>query len=96
MSRSYFRGYPIVWINNEWVYEDDHTPAPASGGKVRPCKKCGTLFTSGKEEVDPCLGTLPGVDKACCGHGIREASYIRFTNGTVIRGFVIEEKGNKR
>lgn len=32
-----------------------------------------------------CLGNLPGVVAACCGHGVKEG-YIKFSNGTVVRG----------
>lgn len=88
-ARSYFRGHAIIWKNNKWAYEDDGSDIPANGGEIRPCKKCGKLFPLGEGEVDPCLGVLPGVDNACCGHGIRENSYIRFTNGVVIKGFEI-------
>lgn len=48
-----------------------------------PCVKCGKLPT--KEGHDACLGTLPGVTDACCGHGVKEA-YIIFENGIIIRG----------
>lgn len=37
---------------------------------------------------DPCLGELPGVDFACCGHGgmlKTERGYIAFSNGKVLR-----------
>jgi len=34
---------------------------------------------------DPCLGTLPGVKFACCGHGHTEG-YVMFRNGKVVRG----------
>lgn len=38
---------------------------------------------------DPCLGELPGVKYACCGHGGRSGSptvgYIYFDNGKVAR-----------
>ena len=42
--------------------------------------------------VDPCLGYLPGVRYACCGHG-EEHGYIFFDNGVVVRGdFTLIEK----
>lgn len=50
----------------------------------KPCDVCGLL--RGKEGHDPCLGTLPGVEFACCGHGHKEG-YIAFTNGRTIRGW---------
>lgn len=48
---------------------------------MKICKVCGKEREKGKP--DPCLGRLPGVMFACCGHGKR--GYIYFENGTVIR-----------
>lgn len=53
-----------------------------------PCVKCGKLPT--KENHDACLGTLPGVVDACCGHGVTEA-YINFENGLTLRGSLVIE-----
>jgi len=90
LARSYFRGHPIIWKDDSWVYEDTGEKA-GFGCEVQPCKKCGKIFKgSNIGEPDPCLGNLPGVDNACCGHGVREHSYIRFFNGVVIRGFEVE------
>lgn len=86
-ARGFFRGHPIIWNGDRWLYEDDHSPLPANGGEVRPCAACGECYTLGEGEVDPCLGVLPGVDNACCGHGRREESYIRFSNGVTVTGF---------
>ena len=86
--KSYFRGHPIIFVKEKWLYEDTKEPIPGYGGKNRPCVKCGKTFDgSYKGDADPCLGVLPGVDNACCGHGIKAESYIRFTNGTVIKNF---------
>ena len=75
----------------QWLYKDTMEPIPTEGGEIRPCIKCGKLFEGSYEGMpDPCLGRLPGVNNACCGHGIKEESYIRFTNGTIIKGFEIE------
>jgi hypothetical protein len=54
----------------------------------KPCVKCGKLPT--KEGHDACLGNLPGVIDACCGHGVKEA-YINFENGVTIRGSLVTE-----
>ena len=35
---------------------------------------------------DGCLGTLPGVMNACCGHGEISLAYIQFENGGLVRG----------
>jgi hypothetical protein len=54
-----------------------------------PCVRCGKMPT--EDGHDQCLGTLPGVVAACCGHGVEEG-YILFENGIIIRGnFVIEK-----
>lgn len=85
--RSHIRGHPIIFIDNKWVYEDTGTRS-GFGHEVRPCKKCGKTFEgSNIGDADPCLGELPGVDNACCGHGVHSDAYIRFTNGVVIEGF---------
>ena len=49
----------------------------------RPCPKCGNLPTP--EGHDPCLGHLPGVRAACCGHGV-EPPYIFTDDGRYISG----------
>lgn len=52
------------------------------------CKKCGQrhftneIVDNEAVEYDTCLGYLPGVAEACCGHGGR--GYIIFKNGTRI------------
>ena len=94
-TRSYFRGHRTIWINKAWVYEDTGERA-GFGYIVRPCKKCGKIFEgSNTGDADPCLGELPGVDNACCGHGVRSQSYVCFTNGVVLRGVVVEKSFNQ-
>lgn len=90
-EKSFWRGHPITWVvekNKGWVFTDTKEPVIGFGGKLRPCMKCGKTFDgSNVGEPDPCLGNLPGVDNACCGHGEPSESYIRFTSGVVIKGF---------
>ena len=91
-ARSFFRGHPTILENGKWVYED--TGEIADFSNIRPCKKCGKTFDgSNIGKADPCLGEFPGVDNACCGHGVREQSYIRFTSGVVVKGFEVEYCG---
>lgn len=85
--RSHLNGHPIVFINKRWVYEEDLSPVSGYGGKDRPCIKCG----KDNENVDACLGMLPGVSNACCGHGDPEQAYIIFDNGIAVRGFTCIE-----
>ena len=88
--KSHFRGHPTIHVDGKWIYEDTRSRS-GFDFEIRPCKKCGKIFEgSNNGNTDPCLGELPGVDNACCGHGIPEESYIRFKNGVVIRKFSIE------
>lgn len=92
-GKSHSRGHPIVWDKKteKWLYEDNMKPIYGHGGENRPCVKCNKLFEgSNIGESDPCLQNLPGVDNACCGHGVKEESYVRFTSGVVLTGFDVE------
>lgn len=53
-----------------------------------PCPSCKAPLVV--DVPDPCLGKLPGVLAACCGHGDRSAAYILFGDGTIVREFTIE------
>lgn len=77
---SYINGVRIVFDDEKgWVYESDGKPLKKDGEvQFRPCPKCNKLPT--REGHDACLGTLPGVKYACCGHGIRPG-YVTFENG---------------
>lgn len=46
------------------------------------CPQCG--LARGADRTDPCMGMLPGVLFACCGHG-NGHGYIYFENGRCIR-----------
>lgn len=71
------KGWLVVFRNNELVYEDTLELIT----KKRPCKRCGKMST--KKGYDPCLGYLPGVSSACCGHGLG-GGHIIFNNGKKI------------
>lgn len=62
---------------------------PVDYWNERKCNKCQMSITN--EGHDPCIANLPGVKFACCGHGVREDSYITFDNGITIRGFVVDD-----
>lgn len=86
-AQGYFQGYPChttdesiaKWQRdngvNPWLYDDNEV----STNIRRPCPKCGYI----SEKEDACLGHLPGVRNACCGHGLYKGS-IEFDNGTII------------
>ncbi len=93
MKRSWLRGHPMIYKNGRWVYEDNGEPTEANY-KNRPCGHCQQMQTP--EDHDYCLKNLPGVDNACCGHGIKELSYIQFTSGIIITNFEIGKNENKK
>ncbi len=82
-ERSYLRGHLIIYTNGEWVYFDTRKPTV---GNPRPCGKCGQESTP--EGNDACLGSIPGVVNACCGHGDNSSAYIDYQDG---KRFVIEK-----
>lgn len=76
------RGHVIEW-RDQWYYVDTNQPTIETW-EGRPCGHCGKYNTA--EGHDGCLGELPGVVNACCGHGQEGEAYVRFTNGTVMSG----------
>lgn len=69
-DHSYERGHAVY--SEGWFYEDTNEPLTFPR---RPCAKCGAP-DPGIDEPDPCLGHLPGVWAACCGHGVTEFAYV--------------------
>jgi hypothetical protein len=70
---SHYRGHEIQLINGTWVYAD--TGRPVADEPQRPCGHCGRAVTP--DGHDGCLGTLPGVMNACCGHGRPQDAYVQ-------------------
>jgi len=64
LARSYQRGHLIEYADSQWVYADDKSPILVE----RPCARCNKLPT--EEGYDACLGYIPNVASACCGHGV--------------------------
>lgn len=80
---SSFHGHTIIRKNGQWEKLNKTTRLP-----IQYCNCCKEKIFN----VDICLGKLPGVKHACCGHGNRELSYIMFNNGIIIRGFYVDQK----
>lgn len=87
------RGHNIIMSNGVWVYADNGQPTE-NGYKVRPCGECGLPRTP--EGHDRCLGTLPGVLNACCGHGDERSAYVQFADGNRLSGRDAVEAINTR
>ena len=75
------RGHNIILVDGEWLYEDTRTPTV---GNERACGACGKSNTV--EGHDGCVGTLPNVMNACCGHGIEEDAYVQHLDGSCTTG----------
>lgn len=71
MIEAYSRGHKIQFDKQRqiWVWSDTLIEIDDS----RPCKRCGSLPTP--EGHDACLGEIPGLIAACCGHGIDRDEY---------------------
>ena len=90
------RGHPIRKDSEgDWVFQDNGEPTISTWRK-RPCGHCGKHGTQDDDFADPCLGKLPGVVNACCGHGSSADAYICFENGSVVRGFKVVETMDDR
>lgn len=89
-TRSHLRGHPIIWDpeRGAWLFEDSGEPTTEKWDE-RPCGHCGRHDTP--EGHDGCLGTLPGVMNACCGHGNLREAYVQFPNGGEMRGAAAAE-----
>lgn len=74
-----YRGHEIELV---YVYKDNKQPV--ADNVNRSCGYCGQQNTI--EGHDGCLGALPNVINACCGHGNTKEAYIQFDNKSVIRG----------
>lgn len=57
---------------------------------TKDCSACGQAYNRFTES-DPCLGSLPGVLFACCGHG-EEPGYMLFSNGVRLKFKLLESK----
>lgn len=77
LANDTLRGYPIYHGDTEWRYVDTNESTSENWEK-RPCKLCNQF--QDKDGHDPCLGELPGVMNACCGHGNPKEAYIQYEN----------------
>lgn len=76
------RGHQIEYSGGAYRYKD--TLEKVSDNPSRECGSCGLANT--KEGHDGCLGELPGIMNACCGHGNLKGAYVQFLDGFCIRG----------
>lgn len=82
MQTSTWHGHAIVIHHGFWCFAD--TLERTDSLVTRACGFCGTCPTV--DGHDACVGTLPGVQNACCGHGERRDAYVQFLDGGYISG----------
>lgn len=70
-------------IGGQWFFCDNGQSVKKTW-EQRPCGHCGLHNTD--EGHDGCLGTLPDVMNACCGHGVDKDAYIQYSDGRRIGG----------
>lgn len=91
MTKGNLRGHPIYWDGHQFLYLDDNT---RTVGNPRGCAAC--KLPDREDGHDACLGELPGVMNACCGHGDVGEAYIQYPNGHSLRGaLALKELGKK-
>ena len=78
---SHHRGHKIEFVGGVWRFVD--TGEVARKGR-QECGHCGKYPTI--EGHDGCLGTLPGVKNACCGHGQVSNAYVQLWDGNHLGG----------
>jgi hypothetical protein len=73
------------FADGKCLYSSDWTTALDSNKNLipRPCPRCKKLPT--KEGHDACLGHIPGLKAACCGHGFPGEAYVVWKDGIVNR-----------
>lgn len=74
-----------MYVDDEGEYHyTDTDELTAETWRDRACGHCGLRRTP--EGHDGCIGTLPGVVNACCGHGVAEEAYVQYEGGDLVRG----------
>ena len=79
--RPHLRGN-LIYYDGIWRYVDTGLPTTETW-KGRACGHC--LKPNREDEHDACLGELPGVINACCGHGNVREAYVQFEGGQLLQ-----------
>lgn len=76
---SKWRGHEIERRGDGWVF--GATGLPTKDDPLCVCGHCGASPTA--DDHDACLGELPCVMNACCGHGVMEDAYVQYEDVTL-------------
>lgn len=82
-ARGKLRGHEIEYTDGKWIFTDTREPTVETW-RERPCGHCGKFPTP--EGHDACLGILPGVMNACCGHGELDEAYVQYPDSRSVHG----------
>lgn len=82
------RGHAIYFDGEQWRYKDNQEPT-TENWQSRSCGHCH--LPNRADEHDACLGRLPGVINACCGHGDTRQAYIMYEDGETERAEEAQE-----
>lgn len=81
-ASSTWRGHKTELVDGVWVFNDNKKPVQDD-----PNRLCGYCEIEAiPEGHDGCLGTLPGVMNACCGHGEPAEAYVQFSSLHIVSG----------
>lgn len=80
---SYHGRYFYYDIESDGIWRYVNDDVVVDKNNPLPCPNCGRKIDP-NDPVDPCLGRIPGVQHACCGHGI-EDMYFVYENGAISR-----------
>ena len=83
-ATGHWRGHAIQYDERDDVWRFVSDGAAVPDNTDRDCGFCGRRATP--EGYDGCLGLLPSVRNACCGHGHDDESYIVSDTGNEVRG----------
>ncbi len=80
----YISGHKTYTTNGkDWFYKATKELVTQETIKAKPCIKCNLPPTT--DGHDACIANLPGVEYACCGHGIEDYDYVKLFDGRRLR-----------
>lgn len=81
---TYYNGHR-VWEDQDGHFRYFTDDTSIREDPYRACPLCGSEPTP--EKHDACLGTLPNVLFACCGHSVIDMAYVKLEDERIMRGY---------
>lgn len=70
-------------ISENWYLEETDEKYIPEMENTLVCPKCDKK--PAENGHDACMMNVPNVEFACCGHGIKNTAYLKYTDGTIKR-----------